>query len=199
MAMNRKNVDNSSPGSTRWLESKMTKLFGRQERKSVSMGREDLSHSVCPNKLTTALDDVRSKSYNEMLARQNSSTTIKAPDRLRSCMSNSDRYFDKVPECFSHAITPCQTPDTLPFDKNMRPAVYKISQEDRRSPRRAIDLLFPEREKKNVSFFENSKSISSYDEVVNRGGSGFRILSIVDHETNTITFPKYEPPKGFRL
>ncbi|CAL2048267.1 unnamed protein product [Caenorhabditis brenneri] len=177
----------------------MTKLFGRQERKSVSMGRQDLSQSVCPDKLTTALDDVRSKNYNEMLARQNSSTTIKGPDLLRSCMSNSDRYLDKVPEYFSHAITPCQTPETLPFDKNMRPAVYK-PQRKRDAVHVVQSICYSQNEKRRtVSFFENSKSISTYDEVVNRGGSGFRILSIVDHETNTITFPKYEPPKGFRL
>ncbi|CAL2048580.1 unnamed protein product, partial [Caenorhabditis brenneri] len=208
------NVVTHAPSSVNWLEAQMAALFGRQisMATSVSVVQQvvapvvkqtpvNLSHSICLDELTTALNEVWIKQNDEMLSRQNASMTIKEPDFLKSCVANPDCLLDKVPEYFSPVKTPCQTPVKMQFDKRIRPAAYQFSHKDVLRVR-AIKLPFPKRIKKAVSFLDDFKSIPrqpTFDEVVNGGGSGFRILSIEDHNANTVTFPKYITPEGFVL
>ncbi|EGT43270.1 hypothetical protein CAEBREN_16654 [Caenorhabditis brenneri] len=208
------NVISHAPSSVNWLEAQMAALFGRQISMATSVPVVqqvvapvvkqtpiNLSHSICLNELTTALNEVWIKQNNEMLSRQNASMTIKVPDFLKSCVANPDCLLDKVPEYFSPVKTPCQTPVKMQFDKRIRPAACQFSHKDVLRVR-AIRLPFPKRIKKTVSFLDDFKSIPrqpTFDEVINGGGSGFRILSIEDHNANTVTFPKYVPPEGFIL
>ncbi|CAL2048582.1 unnamed protein product [Caenorhabditis brenneri] len=212
--MNVTNVVTHAPSSVNWLEAQMAALFGRQISMATSVPVVqqivapvvkqtpiNLSHSICLNELTTALNEVWIKHNNEMLSKQNASMTIKEPDFLKSCVANPDCLLDKVPEYFSPVKTPCQTPVKMQFDKRIRPAACQFSHKDVLRVR-AIRLPFPKRIKKTVSFLDDFKSIPrqpTFDEVVNGGGSGFRILSIEDHNANTVTFPKYIPPEGFIL
>ncbi|EGT40207.1 hypothetical protein CAEBREN_16269 [Caenorhabditis brenneri] len=177
---------------------KRMEAFLAKKQETGSVGKKILTVSAVPLIARQAAEKTPEK---PQLSRQNASMTIKEPDFLKSCVANPDCLLDKVPEYFSPVKTPCQTPVKMQFDKRIRPAACQFSHKDVLRVR-AIRLPFPKRIKKTVSFLDDFKSIPrqpTFDEVVNGGGSGFRILSIEDHNANTITFPKYVPPEGFIL
>ncbi|EGT56838.1 hypothetical protein CAEBREN_23823 [Caenorhabditis brenneri] len=177
---------------------KRMEAFLAKKQESGSVGKKILTVSAVPLIARQANEKTPEKPQQ---SRQNASMTIKEPDFLKSCVANPDCLLDKVPEYFSPVKTPCQTPVKMQFDKRIRPAACQFSHKDVLRVR-AIKLPFPKRIKKTVSFLDDFKSIPrqpTFDEVFNGGGSGFRIISIEDHNVNTVTFPKYVPPEGFVL
>ena len=74
------NVISHAPSSVNWLEAQMAALFGRQISMATSVPvvqqivapvvkqtPVNLSHSICSNELTTALNEVWIKQNNEMV------------------------------------------------------------------------------------------------------------------------------------
>uniref|UniRef100_A0A8R1HGE2 Uncharacterized protein n=1 Tax=Caenorhabditis japonica TaxID=281687 RepID=A0A8R1HGE2_CAEJA len=89
-------------------------------------------------------------------------------------------------ECFGHKLLVHQNANcTLPAPSPVKNDYYNVS------PHRS-----PKNQKKTVWYSDNLvNNKKTFDEVVNTGGSGFRILSIHDRNKNTVIFPPYIPPE----
>ncbi|PIC31428.1 hypothetical protein B9Z55_012135 [Caenorhabditis nigoni] len=194
----------AAPGDPKWLQQQMSQLFCQTSTPQVKTVTVEttiaLSLPVSNELLADALSKMEVKEEEPVSSEPLSTEpAIESPVRNRkSCLAKPD-MLDKVPDYFAHALTPCSTPLNLQFDKTARPPIPKFSRKTllRQPP---INLPFPKRVKKCVRFPEDSQistKVWTYDEVVNAGGSAFRIISIVDHNTNTIRFPKYVPPVEF--
>ncbi|UMM26372.1 hypothetical protein L5515_010108 [Caenorhabditis briggsae] len=194
----------AAPGDPKWLQQQMSQLFCQASTPQVKTVTVEttiaLSLPVSNELLADALGKMEVKEEQPVSSEPVSTEpSIESPVRNRkSCLAKPD-MLDKVPDYFAHALTPCSTPLNLQFDKTARPPIPKFSRKTllRQPP---INLPFPKRVKKCVRFPEDaeiSTKVWTYDEVVNAGGSAFRIISIVDHNTNTIRFPKYVPPVEF--
>ncbi|KAF1746500.1 hypothetical protein GCK72_022956 [Caenorhabditis remanei] len=196
------------PGDPMWLAQQMAMLFGHpmliqpcieDKPKVVEAVVPLLSLPVNCEAVSNALIKIEvTKRLNEIQSHTSCQLTIHHSTPKKSCLRKPD-LFDNVPDYISHAKTPCQTPMKLQFEKKTRPPkpIYNRRERLRRQP---INLIFPGRAKKSVKFQCEANLISkepTYDEVVNGGGSGFKILSIVDYNTNTVCYPKYIPPSDF--
>ncbi|EFO89423.1 hypothetical protein CRE_19960 [Caenorhabditis remanei] len=196
------------PGDPMWLAQQMAMLFGHpmliqpcieDKPKVVEAVVPLLSLPVNCEAVSNALTKIEvTKRLNEIQSHTSCQLTIHHSTPKKSCLRKPD-LFDNVPDYISHAKTPCQTPMKLQFEKKTRPPkpIYNRRERLRRQP---INLIFPGRAKKSVKFQCEANLISkepTYDEVVNGGGSGFKILSIVDYNTNTVCYPKYIPPSDF--
>uniref|UniRef100_A0A1I7U1X5 Protein kinase domain-containing protein n=1 Tax=Caenorhabditis tropicalis TaxID=1561998 RepID=A0A1I7U1X5_9PELO len=62
--------------------------------------------------------------------------------------------------------------------------------------KRIVQLVAPIRRRRSVTFGDapDLSRPQSFDASVNEGSSGFRVLLVVDHETNTVRSPKYNAP-----
>uniref|UniRef100_A0A1I7TP06 Protein kinase domain-containing protein n=1 Tax=Caenorhabditis tropicalis TaxID=1561998 RepID=A0A1I7TP06_9PELO len=153
-----------------------------------------LSDSVCPKKLMTQLKVLEEEHNRKMAEKLMMPTTIQSPVRMRPCISKPD-MLENVPDYIEHSKTPYQTPLKMRLDKNERPRRFAMTVKGI-FRKRILQLVAPIRRRRSVTCGDapDLSRPQLFDDSVNEGSSGFRVRSVVDHETNTIRFPKYNAP-----
>uniref|UniRef100_A0A1I7U5N6 TPR_REGION domain-containing protein n=1 Tax=Caenorhabditis tropicalis TaxID=1561998 RepID=A0A1I7U5N6_9PELO len=211
---NKKTIE-VKPLEGRWLGMQMGKLFGRHvpiQPRSVAAPQvfqpvapslpsappiptfAPLSDSVCAKKLMAQLKVLEEDHNKKMAGKLGMPATTQSPVRMRPCISKLD-MLENVPDYIEHSRTPCQTPLKMRLDKNERPRRFAMTVKGI-FRKRIVQLVAPIRRRSSVTFGDapDFSRPQSFNDSVTEGSSGFRVLSVVDHETNKIRFPKYNAP-----